>query len=77
MPHVALDARNPQRHVALDTAERCGDGVALDAVADHGAGGMGFDIVELLRRAACTGTGGAHQFYLCVPSRCGDVPSLR
>ena len=77
MPHVALDARNPQWGIALDTTERFGDGVALDAVAHYRAGGMGFDIVELLRHAARASAGCAHQSHLCVTRGRGDVPSLR
>ena len=74
MSHVALDARNPQRHFAPVAAERFGDGVALDSVTHDGAGGMRFDIVELPRRTARTGAGGAHQLHLGMPGRCGNVP---
>ena len=74
--HVALDAGYPQRRLAVDAAERLRDGVPLDAVAHHGAGCVGLDVVEVPRCAAGPGAGHAHEGHLCVTGGCGDVTPL-
>ena len=76
VPHVALDACHPERRVPPVT-ERFGDGVALDAVADHRAGRMGFDVVELPRLPAGAGAGRAHQVHLRMSGRRRDVAPRR
>ena len=76
MTYVAFDAGNPQRHIALAVPEGFGNGVALHSVAHNGAGGMGFDIVELPGDATRTGAGSAHQLHLSMAGWCGDVSSL-
>ena len=76
VPHVALHAGKPQRNGSAASAERLRDRVALDAVAHHGAGRMGFDVVEVPRRPPRAGAGRAHQLDLRVPGGCGDVAPL-
>ena len=49
------------------------DGVAFDAVTDHGARRVGFDVVDAERSASGPGAGGAHQLDLAVAGRRGDV----
>ena len=77
VPHVALHRCQPERHGSIEAAEGFRDRVAFDAVAHHGAGRMGFDVVEVLRRPARAGAGRAHQVGLRVTGGRGDVASLR
>ena len=73
VPHVALDAGNPQRGLALGSGKRVRDGVAFDPIPHDRAGGMGFDVVEFLRRAAGTGSRYSHQLGLGMTGGRRDV----
>ena len=77
MPDIALDAGHSQRRRALGAAERLADCVALDAVADHGAGGVCLHVVEFLRRTPGTGGRLPHQRHLSMAGGGGDVAPLR
>ena len=74
---VALDTGNQERNVAPDTAERLGDGVALDGVSDRGPGGVRLDVVELARCPAGPDSRLAHQQDLGMARRRADVPAWR
>ena len=75
VPDVALDARDPERHLAIGPRERLRDGVALDQIAHHGARRVGLEVVELPGGASGARGGGAHQLDLGVARRRGDVPA--
>ena len=76
VPYIALDTGNSQRHLPVETAERLVDGGPLNAVAHHGTGGMGFNVVEFSRFVAGTSARQAHQVRLRVTGRGGDVTPL-
>ena len=75
VPDVALDARDPERHLAIGSGERLRDGVAFDPIAHHGARRVGLEVVELPGSAPGARGGGAHQLDLGVAGRRGDVPA--
>ena len=74
---VALYAREPEGKGSIEAAEGLRDRIAFDAVADHGPGRVGLDVVEVPRRPTRTGAGSAHQLDLRVPGGRGDVAALR
>ena len=73
VPHVALDAGNPQRGLPLGSGKRVRDGVAFDPIPHDRAGGMGFDVVEFLWPATGTGSRYPHQLGLGMTGGRRDV----
>ena len=73
--HVALHAGNSEWVRPVKAAIRLRDGVSFNAVSDHGAGGMRFNVIEVTRMAAGMDAGRPHQFNLRMLGRCGDGTS--
>ena len=74
--HVALHTGHAEGRLALDAAERLGNGVSFDAVAHDRAGRVRLHVVEVLRPQSRAPAGLAHEFDLRMARRRRDVAPL-
>ena len=77
MAHIALDTGNPQRGIPVGEFERFRNCISLNAVSHHGARRVRFNIIDLCGQPPRAIASGAHQIYLSMACRRGDISPRR